>query len=107
MHKENAVRFEEVLFDLNLFYFFALTFAWNWNMSTSHGNILVLFDQWKMTSHWNIPHGKMSEFVSFTLFGFTLAITQRHFDFESHLNSLIQFDQKNDVRFCFAVWTQT
>ena len=56
-----------------------------------------------MTSHWNRPHGKMSEFVSFTLFGFTLAITQRHFDFENHLNSLIQFDQFNDVRFCIVV----
>ena len=49
----------------------------------------------------------MSEFVSFTLFGFTSAITQIHFDFESHLNTLIQFDQEKDVKFCFAVSTQT
>ena len=31
-----------------------------------------------------MPHGKMSEFVSFLLFGYTLVIKLRDLDFESH-----------------------
>ena len=41
----------------------------------------------------------MSDFVSFPLLGFTLVIKLRNFDFESHWNTLIFFDKKNDVRF--------
>ena len=37
----------------------------------------------------NMSHGKMSDFVSFASFGFTLAIKLRNFDFESHWSSLI------------------
>ena len=33
----------------------------------------------------NMSHGKMSDFVSFTLFGFTLVIKLRNSDFESHM----------------------
>ena len=65
----------------------------------SHWNILVFCDQWKMMSDLNISHGKMSDFVSFPLLGFTLVIKLRNFDFESHWNTLIFFDKKNDVRF--------
>ena len=32
----------------------------------------------------NLFHGKMSDFVSFQLFGFTLVIKLRNFDFKSH-----------------------
>ena len=32
----------------------------------------------------NMSHGKMSDFVSFLLFGFALVIKLRNFDFESH-----------------------
>ena len=32
-----------------------------------------------------MSHGKMSDFVSFTLFGFTLVIKLRNSDFESHM----------------------
>ena len=32
----------------------------------------------------NMFHGKMSDFVSFALLGFTLVIKWRNFDFESH-----------------------
>ena len=42
----------------------------------------------------NISHGKMSDFVSFPLLGFTLVIKLRKFDFESHWNTLIFFDKK-------------
>ena len=36
----------------------------------------------------------MSDFVSFSLFGFTLVIKLRNVGFESHWNSLICFDKK-------------
>ena len=45
----------------------------------------------------NMSHGKMSDFVSFTLFGFTLVIKLRNSDFESHWNTLICFDKKKDM----------
>ena len=32
----------------------------------------------------NMSHRKMSDFVSFSLFAFTLVIKLRNFDFESH-----------------------
>ena len=37
-----------------------------------------------MVSDLNMPHGKMSGFVSFPLFGFTLVIKLKKFDFEGH-----------------------
>ena len=43
---------------------------------------------------------KMSDFVSFPLFGFTSVKKLRNFDFESHRNTLIFLDKKiYDVRF--------
>ena len=56
-----------------------------------------------MVSDLNMSHGKMSDFVSFPLFGFTLVIKLRNFDFESHWNTLIFFDKKNDVRFDYIL----
>ena len=37
-----------------------------------------------MVSDLNMPYGKMSDFVSFPLFGFTLVIKLRNFDFKDH-----------------------
>ena len=37
-----------------------------------------------MMSDLNMYHEKMTDFVLFPLFGFTLAISLRKFDFESH-----------------------
>ena len=37
-----------------------------------------------MKSDFKTPHGEMSDFVSFPLFGFTLVIKLRNFDFEGH-----------------------
>ena len=42
-------------------------------------------------------------FVSFPLFGFTLVIKLRNVDFESHWNTSIFFDQRNDVRFGYVL----
>ena len=50
-----------------------------------------------MVSDSNLSHGKMSHFISFLLFGFTLVITLRNFDFEIHLNTLVFFDKKTVV----------
>ena len=42
----------------------------------------------------------MSDFVSFLLFRYTLNITLKNFDFESHEDTLIFFDKKRyNVRF--------
>ena len=41
-----------------------------------------------------MSHGKMSDFVSVPLFGFTLAIKLRNSDFESHWNTIIFFDKE-------------
>ena len=50
-----------------------------------------------------ISNLRMSGFISFPLFGFTLAIKLRNFEFESHLNTLIFFDKKRyDVRFKYV-----
>ena len=37
----------------------------------------------------NMSHGKMPDFVSLPLFGFTLVIKQRNLNFKSHWNTLI------------------
>ena len=46
----------------------------------SHWNNLVFYNQWKIKSDLNISHRKMSGFVSFLLFGFTLVIKLRNFE---------------------------
>ena len=60
----------------------------------SHWNILVLCGQCKMMSELNICHEKMSDFGSFSFFGFNLVIKFRNFDFKSDWNTLISFDKK-------------
>ena len=49
----------------------------------------------------NVFHAKMSDFVPFPLFGFTLVIKLRNCDFGSLLNTCILakkiFDPQNDV----------
>ena len=57
-----------------------------------------------MTSDLNTPHGIMSDFVSFTLSGFTLVIKLRNFDFESHSNTLIFFDPKKCLVKQCLIW---
>ena len=47
-----------------------------------------------MVSDLNMSHGKMSDFVSIPLFGFTLVIKPRNVDFKGHQNTLIFFDKK-------------
>ena len=42
----------------------------------------------------NMSYGKVSDFVSFSFFGFTFAIKLRNFDFKGYLNTLIISDQK-------------
>ena len=42
----------------------------------------------------NMSHGKMSDFVSFPFFGFTIVIKLRNSDFESHGNTFIFFDKQ-------------
>ena len=45
-------------------------------------------------SEFNKSHKRMSDFVSFPLFGFTLVRKLRNFDFKGHLNNLIFLDKK-------------
>ena len=47
-----------------------------------------------MASDLNMSYGKMSDFVSFPLFGFPLAIKLRNFNFEGNQNVLMVFDKK-------------
>ena len=50
-----------------------------------------------------MSRGKISDFLLFLLFGFTLVIKLRNFNFESHLNTLIFFDKKMyDVKFDYV-----
>ena len=52
-----------------------------------------------------MSHRNLSGFVSFPLFGFTLVIKLRNFNFESHRNALIFLDKKRyDVRFEYFPW---
>ena len=46
----------------------------------SHSNILVFCDQRILMLDLNLSRGKISDFVSFPLFGFTLAIKLRNLD---------------------------
>ena len=46
-------------------------------------------------SELNISHRKMSDFISFSLFGFTLVVKLRNFNFKSHWDILIFLTEKN------------
>ena len=50
-----------------------------------------------------MSYEKMPDLVSLPLFEFTVVIKLRNFDFESHWNTLIFFDKKNDVRFDYIL----
>ena len=50
-----------------------------------------------MVSDMNMSHGKMSDFISFPFFWFTLVIKLTNFDFESHWNTLMFFGKKDMV----------
>ena len=61
-----------------------------------HWNILVFCDQWTLMSDLNMSHYlKLSDFISFPLFGFTEVIKLRNFDFENHWSTWIFFDKKD------------
>ena len=49
-----------------------------------------------------MSHEKIFDFVSFSLFRFTLVINLTDFGCESHLNTLIVLEIKNDVRFDYV-----
>ena len=51
----------------------------------------------------NMPHGKMSDFVSFSSFGFILVIKLRNFDFESHWNTFVD-KKRYGFRFEYISW---
>ena len=57
--------------------------------------ILWYFTSNEKKSDLNMSLGKMSDFVSFPLFGFTLVIKLRNFDSESQWNTLTCFDKKD------------
>ena len=65
--------------------------------------IFYYFVNYRFQSDLNISHGKKSDFDSFLLFGFILVIKLENFDFESHRNTLIFFDKKNDFRFEYVL----
>ena len=85
---KSTVRFAYDLCSFISVYLFALTYAINLNSADYkiHWNLLVLYDKRKMVSNLNMSYRKMSDFVSFPLFGFTLVIKLRNFDFESNSN---------------------
>ena len=50
-----------------------------------------------MTSDLSMSNGKMPDFVSFLLFGLTLVVKRRNYQFLKSLKHFF-FNQKNDVR---------
>ena len=84
--RKNTVRFAHVPFNFISLYLFVLTFAMKLKNANykSHWNILVFCDQWKMMSDLAVVHEKVTDFISFPLFGFTAVIKLKSFDFESH-----------------------
>ena len=94
---------------LILFYFTCLCslLQWSWKMSIIKVivTISVFFEQWKMMSDLNMSIEKISDFVSYPLFGFALVIKLRDSAFESHWNTLIFFNKRRyDVRFEYVRW---
>ena len=91
-------------------YLFSLPFAMKLNDANNKNlwNVLAFCDQWKMMSDLNLPHTKMSDFVSFSLFRFTLAIKLQNSDFKSHWNTFFLL-KKSDDRFKYvlsnSVWS--
>ena len=50
----------------------------------SHWNALIYFDKKRYAVDLNMSHRKMSDFVSFSLFEFTLVMKLINFEFKSH-----------------------
>ena len=69
----------------------------------SHENTLLFLYNKRYDVRFEYAPWKISDFVSFPLLGFTLVIELINFDFSTHRNTLIIFDQKNDVRFEYAL----
>ena len=51
----------------------------------------------------NMPYEKMSDFVSLPLFGFTLVIKLRNFDFESHWDIWLEKRMPDLIMSCQTV----
>ena len=78
-------------------YLIVLIFAMRLKIANyeSYWNVLVFCNQRKIMSDLNIYHDIWNIwFFSFPLFGLTLVIKPRNFDFECHWNTLIYFDKK-------------
>ena len=97
----HAVNKEKKLLDLLQFtfislYLLLLTFEMKLKNTNNKSllNISAFCDQWKMMPNLNMSHEKMSNYVSFSLFGFTVVIKQGKCNFECHWNTLIFFDKK-------------
>ena len=102
-----SVRFPYASFDFISIYLFVPAFAMKLKDASckSYWTILAVCDQWKMISDLNMSHRQMSDFVLFPLFGFTLLIKLRNFDFESQWNILKYFLIKRyGVRFGYVLW---
>ena len=56
-----------------------------------------------MRSDFNMSCEEMSHFVSFPLFGLTLFLKLRHFDFGSNWNTLLFFGKENAVIFEYVL----
>ena len=80
------------------FYLFVLTFAMKFKEANYKSfKYFIIFWPMKNDVNLNTFHRKMSDCVSFSLFGFTVVIRLRNFDFESHWNIWIFFDKKDMV----------
>ena len=79
VNRKNTVRFEHAPFNFVSVYLFVLTFAMKLKDVNykSHSNISVFCDQLKTMSDLKKSHEKI-------LFGFTLVIKLRNFDFKSY-----------------------
>ena len=82
--RESTVKFAHVLFNFISLYLFVLTCAMKDANYKSHLNTLIFFDKKEIMLDLNMSHKKMSDFVSLSLFDFTLVIKLRNFDFEGH-----------------------
>ena len=73
VNKKNTVRFTHVLCDFILL-FLCSNLQGDWKVHhKSHLNILVFYDQWKITPDLNMSHGKISDF-------FFIRIVRVHFN---------------------------
>ena len=96
------------MFRLILFQFTYLRshLQWNWICQLQH-SLKYFTILWPMNNGVRFEYvpWKMSDYVSYPLFRFTLVIKLRNFDFESHWNTLNFLDQKRWFRFWLCpVW---